>query len=63
MDVMQALQAVRDCSTPFEDFLGALEYVKMYTEGCSVVHYCGILEGYVYIGLSDYELRLLDLLG
>ena len=60
MNVIKAFQAVRDLSTPHDEFIGAAEYLQMYRDGDYVVDYCSILEQYVYIELSVEDRFYLD---
>lgn len=62
MNVITALQVVRDLNTPFDQFIGAIEYIQMYREGECVVHYCSILGDYVYIELDGITLFYLDMM-
>lgn len=61
MNVIKALQVMRDLSSPFDVFIGAAEYLQMYREGECVVHYCSIL-GIMYIELDGITLFYLDML-
>ena len=62
MNIITALQVVRDLSAPFDKFIGALEVLSMYRDGAFVVNYCHILDSNIYIQLDAQTLRYLDLL-
>lgn len=62
MNIESALELVRDLSAPFDQFLGALEYLQMYRDGDCVVDYCHILDSNIYLELDAQTLRYLDLL-
>lgn len=62
MNIITALELVRDLSAPFSLFVGALEYLNLYREGNYIVDYCSILEQCVYVELDAQTLRYLDLL-
>lgn len=62
MNVIKALQTVRDETAPHDVFIWALEYLAMYREGEFVVHYCSILGDYVYIELDGITLFYLDMM-
>lgn len=61
MNILSALQVVRDLSTPFDKFIGALELLQMYREGNYIVDYCHILNHNVYIELDAQTKWYLDL--
>lgn len=63
MDVLRALELLRDKSVSQDAFVFAVEYLNLYREGNVVVHYCPILSEYVYIGLSGLDLFYLDFIG
>lgn len=62
MNVIKALELVRDVKTPHDEFIFALEYLAMYREGEFAVHYCDILGDYIYIELQAKVVNYLELL-
>lgn len=62
MNVIKALELVRDENAPFDLFIGALELVNLYRDGDCVVDYCHVLCDYIYIELDGITLFYLDML-